>query len=65
MRAAGPVRGTAVVPLNRDLNVLRTVEEVVDGLTVPSGNDHSRSPETMDPFRQLGLSNSLLLVKNG
>ena len=51
--------------VDRDLDVLLTVEQVVDGLTVAPRDDHGRSPESVDPFRQFGLSNSLLLAKNG
>ena len=61
MSAARPVSRRGVVPLDRDLDVLLTVEEVVDGLTVSARDDHGRSAESMDPLRQLRLSNSLLL----
>jgi hypothetical protein len=63
--AAGPVRGTRLRTVDRDLDVFPTVEQVVDGLTVAPGDDHGRSPEGVDSFRQLELSNSLLLAKNG
>src|SRR5207253_1389140 len=65
MGAPGPVRRAGVVPLDRDLDVLATVEEVVDRLPVPAGDDHRRRPESVDALRHLRLSNSLLLVKNG
>jgi hypothetical protein len=63
--AAGAVRRAAVVPSDRDLDVVPPVEEVVDRRTMPPGDDHRRRSESMYPFRQLGLSNSLLLGKNG
>src|SRR5215217_1533232 len=38
VRAAGPVGRRDVVPLDRDLDVALTVEEVVDRLSVPAGH---------------------------
>src|SRR5436190_9823475 len=65
MSAARSVRGRDGVPLDRYVHVIHAVEEVVDGLAVPAGDNHRLSPEGMDPLRELGLSNSLLLGKNG
>ena len=65
VRAPSPVRGAGVEPLDQDLDVLPAVEKVVNRLTVSPGDDHRRRPQSVDPLRQVGLSNSLLLVKNG
>src|SRR5512132_3155626 len=61
VRAPSPVRGAGVEPRDRDLDVLPAVKEVVDWLTVPAGDDDGRRAESVDPLRQLGLPNSLLL----
>ena len=51
MRAPGTVGRANVVPLDRDLDVLPAVKEVVDRLTVSPGDDHRRRPESADPLR--------------
>src|SRR6476646_7432107 len=61
VRAPSPVRRAGVEPLDRDLDVLPAVKEVVDRLTMPAGDDDGRRAESVDPLRQLGLPNSLLL----
>src|SRR5439155_25013811 len=54
VRAAGAMRGWDAVPLDRDLDVLLAVEEVVDRLvTVTAGDDHSAGAEPVQPLGQL------------
>src|SRR6266545_5783506 len=46
MRAPRTVCGRDVEAFDLDLDVLATVEEMIDGfLAVPAGNDHGRCPE--------------------
>ena len=53
MRAAGAVRGGDVVALDRDLDVLAAVEEMVDRLVaVAAGDDHGRRTERVEPLGQ-------------
>ena len=56
VRAAGAVRRRNVEALDGDLDMLRPVEEMVDRLAVPAGDDRRRRAELDQPLGELGLS---------
>ena len=60
MRTAGPVRRSDLVALDRQLEVLLTVEEVVDCRLPVSAGDESRTGAELDePLRELATGSRL------
>src|SRR3954470_2323533 len=55
VRATGAVRGGDVVALDGDLEVTRAVEEVIDGIAVPTGDDHRGRPQLHERLCELRL----------